>query len=237
MISILCHGDIAYFGLFLAWLSVASVGIYPLITSYHCTGTATPSMVTIFFQEHMGGATELQIELPNYMMKKMELVFTRWWLAIKVCPLECFWNMYVYNAYSTLIYIHIIICMYIDIGISLDGGWFLLGILPTRVIRPKSGESTKKWLGKGGFLSSGKPGIYWSKHKNTHAIIEKAGKPPDDRPSTLGIPSFNEGQTRIKYRELKNDAAELWFHFLLPPGIKHGNGKCTLIYVVCWIFH
>ena len=41
-------------------------------------------MVTIFFQEHMGGATELQIELPNYMMKKMELVFSRWWLAIKV---------------------------------------------------------------------------------------------------------------------------------------------------------
>jgi hypothetical protein len=33
--------------------------------------------------------------------------------------------------------------MYIDIGISLDGGWFLLGILPTRVIQPKSGESTK----------------------------------------------------------------------------------------------
>ena len=32
-------------------------------------------MVTIFFQEQMGGATELQIELPNYMMKKMELVF------------------------------------------------------------------------------------------------------------------------------------------------------------------
>ena len=139
MISILCHGDIAYFGLFLAWLSVASVGIYPLITSYHCTGTATPSMVTIFFQEHMGGATELQIELPNYMMKKMELVFTRWWLAIKVCPLECFWNMYVYNAYSTLIYIHIIICMYIDIGISLDGG-----VVPAGDFANQS-DSTKEW--------------------------------------------------------------------------------------------
>ena len=116
------------------------------------------------------------------------------------------------------------------------------GVVPAGDFANQS-DSTKewrvyqKWLGKGGFLSSGKPGIYWSKHKNTHVIIEKAGKPPDDRPSTLGILSFNEGQTIIKYRELKNDAAERWFHFLLPPGIKHGNGKCTLIIIVCWIFH
>ena len=47
--------------------------------------------------------------------------------------------MYVYNAYSTLIYIHIIICMYIDIGISLDGG-----VVPAGDFANQS-DSTKEW--------------------------------------------------------------------------------------------